>query len=502
MLPELTPAVTRALEAAERSARIRGASAIEPGDLLHGLLEEEEGRAAVLLERLGLDVANIRASVVQVSITLEIPKDGTSLPLAAASRAVLLRAAELAVDLTAERIVASESLLVALLSEDASLRSSLEALGLSWQRLEAAVFAAKGPPLKLDEPLDLDDPTERIDTARILDAAANRAREALRVVEDYCRFVLDDAFLCGQLKQIRHDVAEALDYLPASHFLEARDTLRDVGTDISTERERTRHSPSEVVAANLKRLQEALRSLEEFAKLSRPEAAYTLEQLRYRAYTLERAILLGASSRARLMDARLYVLLTGSQCSAALDWTIQEAAAGGAHMFQLREKTLDDRELLARARDVRRWTRQAGALFIVNDRPDIARLVEADGVHLGQDDMPVREARRILGPDALIGVSTHNLEQLRRAILDGASYVGIGPTFPSGTKEFSDFSGLAFVQEALAETSLPAFVIGGVSIDNIETVVTAGANRLAVSQAICRADDPRSAASALVRALR
>src|SRR4051794_10471359 len=105
----------------------------------------------------------------------------------------------------------------------------------------------------------------------------------------------------------------------------------------------------------------------------------------------------------------------------------------------MREKDLPDRELLERARQLRQWTRQAGVLFIVNDRPDIARLVEADGVHLGQDDLPVREARRILGPDALVGVSTHNLEQVRQAILDGASYLGVGPTFPSKTKEFREF---------------------------------------------------------------
>src|SRR5207249_3555462 len=102
--------------------------------------------------------------------------------------------------------------------------------------------------------------------------------------------------------------------------------------------------------------------------------------------------------------------------------------AGGTTMFQLREKNLTDQALLERARSVRRWTRQAGALFLVNDRPDIARLAEADGVHLGQDDLSVKDARRIVGPDLLIGVSTHDLDQVRRAILDGASYLGIGPT--------------------------------------------------------------------------
>src|SRR5205814_192795 len=141
--------------------------------------------------------------------------------------------------------------------------------------------------------------------------------------------------------------------------------------------------------------------------------------VRYRAYTLEAAVVPGASSRQRLQQVRLCVLLSSGQCKHSLEYTIREAAAGGAGMIQLREKGLPDCELLRRARAVREWTRRAGVLFIVNDRVDIARLVEADGVHLGQDDLPVSEARRILGPEPLIGVSTHTLAQVRQAVLDG-----------------------------------------------------------------------------------
>ncbi len=170
-------------------------------------------------------------------------------------------------------------------------------------------------------------------------------------------------------------------------------------------------------------------------------------------------------------------------------------------MFQLREKTLGDRELLERARAVRRWTRQAGALLIVNDRPDIARLAEADGVHLGQGDLSVKDARRIAGPDLLIGVSTHNLDQVRQAVLDGASYLGVGPTFPSRTKSFEEFPGLEFVRQASVETSLPLFVIGGISARTLPAAVAAGARRIAVSQAVCQADDPRAAVAELLEVL-
>src|SRR5205823_6323867 len=193
--------------------------------------------------------------------------------------------------------------------------------------------------------------------------------------------------------------------------------------------------------------------------------------------------------------ARLCVLVTDALCRASLVGTVKEAVLGGAQMIQLREKNIDDRTLLQRARDVRAVTRSAGVLFIVNDRPDIARLVEADGVHLGQDDLPVSEARRVLGPDALIGVSTHNLEQVRQAVLDGASYLGVGPTFPSRTKEFPALAGLEFVRQASAETTLPQFALGGVNAGNVGAVIAAGARRVAVSHAISQSEDPRAVAA-------
>ncbi len=486
MIEPYTPAVERALAAAADLARRDGSARVTPAHMLLGLLQEEEGRAAVLLLGAGLSLADARRA-----INAESPAELTP------PERVVGAARELAEELSGERTVASEHLLLAALRADDGLRRSLEESGLAYARLESAVLATQAPPLKLDEPLHLFETTEQIDTARILDAAANRAREALRVVEDYCRFVLDDATLSAELKQLRHELASALGDLPAGLLLEARDTLGDLGTAISTPQESQRLSLSAVVEANLKRLQEALRSLEEYGKVRSAELGRALEALRYRSYTLERALALGAEARARLAHVRLYVLVSGASCTHSLERTIREAAAGGAQAFQLREKGLDDRALLERARQVRRWTRDAGVLFVMNDRPDIARLAEADGVHVGQDELPVKEVRRIVGPEALIGVSTHDLNQLRRAVLDGASYVGVGPTFPSGTKEFAEFAGLEFVRAAMAETSLPAFGIGGIKLANLRDVVAAGARRVAVSGSICQAEDPRAVAVAM-----
>jgi thiamine-phosphate pyrophosphorylase len=498
---DLTPAVSRALEASQRWARQGGAAEILPEHLLAGLLEEEEGQVAMLLKQAGLAAGAIRLRLADaVHADLALPATDP-VPLHPLSEKVLLQAREVAVESASGRTIASEHLLWALVISDEKLRAWLEEEGLSLARLEAEVTAGRQPPLRLEEPLSLAPGPDEMDRARILDANANRAREALRVIEDYCRFVLDDAFLSGQAKGLRHGLREALSGLAPALLIEARDTERDVGTRLSTPSEQIRESLTGVVAANLKRLQEALRSLEEYGKLQSSELGGAIEQLRYQSYSLERTLLLGTNARRRLEEVRLYVLLSGSSCVASLEWTIAEAAAGGAQMFQLREKHLSDRELLERARQVRTWTRQAGTLFIMNDRPDISRLVEADGVHLGQDELPVKEARRILGRDALIGVSTHSLEQVRQAVLDGASYLGVGPTFPSRTKEFAAFPGLELVHQAAEETTLPMFVIGGVTADNISQVQAVGGRRVAVSQAIVAAQAPRQAAAALRQAL-
>ncbi len=498
MSVEQTPAVTRALIVAAQVALAERSESVTLKHLLRGLLAESEGRPAQWLAAHGCDLTRWPATT-RVSDEADT-STRPDFPFAPAADRAVHHSRRMARAGTVDRVVTTEHLLMAVLQSDEELLQDLKALGLRYSDLEREWQANVTDPVALDAPLDFGDVVERSDTARILDACGNRAREALRVIEDYARFVLDDAFLSRQLKDLRHDLAAALADVRPSALLSARDTLADVGTDITTPGEHVRSSVTDVVSANAKRLQEALRSLEEYGKLHSPDLGRRLERLRYSSYTLERALVLGAAGRTRLADAKVYVLVSSS-CRFGVERTIAAAADGGAAVIQLREKGLTDREFIQRARAVRRWTRSAGVLFIVNDRPDIARLADADGVHLGQDDLPVREARRILGPDAVIGVSTHDLEQVRRAVLDGASYIGVGPTFPSQTKTFADLAGLAFVRAATAETSLPAFVLGGVTVANVGQVVAAGARRVAVSAAVTQAEDPRAATLALRAAL-
>ncbi len=259
---------------------------------------------------------------------------------------------------------------------------------------------------------------------RILDASANRAREGLRVVEDYVRFVLDDPGLTRRLKEVRHRFAEAERGLDANLLLDSRDTTEDVGTHIMTRSEQLRENPRAVLAANFKRIAEALRSLEEYSKLVDIWLAGRFEVLRYDIYTIEKLTMTAVSAYRGLGNATLMVLVGGLPTLGDLSWIVDEALAGGADCIQLREKGLTDREFLTRAREVRILTARAGVPFIVNDRVDLARLARADGVHVGQEDISVRDARRILGGAAHIGVSTHDRSQLDAAILAGAELPG------------------------------------------------------------------------------
>ncbi|MBA4190670.1 MAG: thiamine phosphate synthase [Planctomycetaceae bacterium] len=497
---QMSPGVERALTGARVWANRLGSATLQLAHFALALLDEDEGRPAMLLERAGLSLPDIRERLVAYRDSPDAPDE----------EFLFLTAREWSIENRHDPEFLTDAFLIVILRANPIFEHATTAFGLDARQLESILTGSAqpspAPPLPATqspeppEPLAVltgPDVVGEMDAARVLDVNFNRAREATRVLEDYCRFSLSDRFLTEQVKELRHGLGEAAARLPTHALLAARETLRDVGTTVTAAGEYVRTTPKQVGIANLKRLQESLRSLEEFGKLFGSELGRELESLRYQAYTLERAISTVGRNRERLGEARLYVLLTGAQCSASLDWTIEQAAAGGTDVVQLREKNLSDRELIARARNVRRWTQKAGVLFIVNDRPDIARLVEADGVHLGQDDLSVGDARRVVGPDSLIGVSTHTIEQVRQAVLDGADYIGVGPVFPSKTKEFDHFPGLEFAQAAMVETGLPAFALGGIGPENLGKVAAAGVQRIAVSSAIAAADDPEQVARLL-----
>lgn len=366
---------------------------------------------------------------------------------------------------------------------------------------------------------------------RILDANVNRAREALRVMEEYARFVLDDALLTQAIKEARHELVESVGSIvdhgqgaraeaggsernvgsvergEASRSVTAseaggsltrsRNIEGDVGRQTKVESETRRQNLEEVVRAAAARLSEALRVLEEYGKTIDARAARAIEHLRYRGYELERRLVVTIDARRRFADIRLYVIITESLCRG--DWfeTARAAIDGGADAIQLREKGLPDRELLARARRLASLCRAHGAMLIINDRADIAVAAGADGVHLGQDDLEVPAARRVMAARCLVGVSTHTIDQFDAAVRAAPDYVAVGPMFPSQTKPQEHISGPATLHSARSRTSLPLVAIGGIQEDNIAELALVPNCVVCVCSAVIARPDPGGAARAL-----
>lgn len=317
---------------------------------------------------------------------------------------------------------------------------------------------------------------------RILDANLDRAREGLRIIEEWCRFGLNSAQMSGECKQMRQELAT----WHSEDLRASRDTPGDPGTELTHPREEERASIQQLLQANLCRVEEALRVLEEYGKLYNPDMGAAFKQMRYRVYTLESNLL--AYRRHQLLTRSHLYLVTSS--SEQLFSTVEAALQGGLTLVQYREKTEDDSVKLSHAQKLRQICHHYGALFIMNDRVDLALAVDADGVHLGQQDVPIALARQLLGQQRLIGRSTTNPDEMQRAIAEGADYIGVGPVYDTPTKPGKVATGFDYVQYAAKNATIPWFAIGGIDPSNINDVLAAGAERVAIVRAIMQAEQP------------
>ncbi len=525
----MTPGAQRSLDRAAQLAVALGASQIETNHMLWALWLEE-GNAAGILNSLGVQREQIELQSPQDLESFVVQTDSMAEEIVYEARQFIRRFDSQCGELT------SEHLLLALTTTDAV---TLSELGVTEDAIASLIRSDEdtsslpvSPEFRLEEsdPSEEQVPESEADSSalpmgsgpsdskfrvrssesqelaaayRSIDAAANRVREGLRVVEDYVRFVLNDRFLTEELKSCRHKFNSAMQPLDNEQLVRCRDTRNDTGTVVTTQTEYSRESLESVAIANAKRVQEALRTLEEFTKFATGTTSVTatLEQVRYRNYTIEKAIRTTVRSNQMFAGRTLYLLVTELICQKPWQDVVLKALASGVDVIQLREKSLSDEEIVRRGRWLRQQTARAGAMFIMNDRPDLAAATDADGVHIGQDEFLVSDARQILGPAACIGVSTHNLNQAREAVLDGADYLGVGPVFPSKTKSFDEFPGTNYVTQVSEHTSLPWFAIGGINERTVGEAASAGANRIAVSSAICGASDVETSTRSMVAAL-
>ena len=339
---------------------------------------------------------------------------------------------------------------------------------------------------------------------RILDANANRASEGLRTIEEIARMVLESEPLSRDLKSLRHDLQQFVGRLDQNCLLQARDTAGDIGTGIAVTQENSREGLLEIAQSAAGRVQQALRCLEEFSKVVAPEIAPHFESIRYRSYDLTASALLALSHRASprfTTDARLYLLYDCERSLEEFESQLRELCQAGVDIVQLRDKNADDRKLFEYGQLARTITRETKRFFIINDRIDLAMALEADGVHLGQEDLPIGMARKVIGDRMWVGVSTHTIEQAIRAEQEGADYIGCGPTFESQTKVFDRFAGIDFLKQVAHRISIPAFAIGGIKESNLRQVLETGVVRVAVQNSLLHANDRKGVANSMAKIL-
>lgn len=321
------------------------------------------------------------------------------------------------------------------------------------------------------------------ETNRIVDANLNRITEGLRVAEDVCRYAWNIRGLQEGLKSMRHRATVLLDH---RRLVPSRNPVGDIGQSSTGELESFRADLADVVRANLKRAQEGLRVLEEVFKASEHETSAACKQLRYETYEIERKIF---TVRERSLGRGLYLILTTP--SRSIVKLAAVAVTGGLPAVQLRGTKGSDRYFLELAGKIRELTSGTSTRFIINDRLDIACLVRADGVHLGQGDIDPAMARGFLGPDAVIGLSTHSLDQVSRANRLPVDYIGFGPVFETSSKKNpAPVTGTAALAEAVSLSVVPVVAIGGITGDAIPELKQAGCHDIAVISAVTRAADP------------
>ncbi len=322
---------------------------------------------------------------------------------------------------------------------------------------------------------------------RILDANINRACEGIRVLEDISRFDFEDINSTNELRIMRHSVRKL--FLSLDHeLLTARDSKKDIGKIISSNSKLDKKEDiKNLVFANFKRINEALRTIEEISKvIGKYNISKEIENLRFDSYEIEKNL---SKNFKKILPKGIYGI-TGEKFAAGRSniECVKSMIDGGIKIIQYREKEKSIRKKIEEIIEIRKMCRENNVIFIVNDHVDIAILVDADGVHVGQDDMDISYVRKLIGENKIIGRSTHCLEQAKQAVLDKADYIGVGPIFKTTTKD-KDPVGLEYLEEVVKNINIPFVAIGGIKESNIESVKKLGATTICLVSEIVGAEN-------------
>ncbi len=306
---------------------------------------------------------------------------------------------------------------------------------------------------------------------RIADANINRACEGLRVIEDFFRLFYNNSQLSEKIKDIRHKIRKIGE---EKNYLYYRNSKSDIGKDFKYDK--ISENNSFVLKKNFKRVQESLRVLEELLKTENIEFVKEIKKFRFEIYEIEKLFYSKKEKFKKIISKNKPILygIIDKRFSQFNHIEIAEnMLSAGIKIIQLREKELNDKDFLKIACKIKEMCNDNDAIFIINDRVDIAILSEADGVHLGQNDIEIEKARMLFGEDKIYGLSTHNLEQVEIAEKISPDYIGFGPIFETKSKENPDpVVGIELLQKVKKlYKNIPIVAIGGINLKNIKDVI-------------------------------
>ncbi len=331
---------------------------------------------------------------------------------------------------------------------------------------------------------------------RIIDVNLNRACEGLRVLEDIVRFACNNEQLMLTIKGKRHILRTLFSERIRGSTIE-RDAEHDVGKKPSLIEEK-RNNLFDTFTHNAKRVEESLRSLEEVAKLFDIQKARNIKSMRFAVYTIEKEMQALLLSGKGLGKEGIYVVLPERKRTALIT-LVKRINSSPVAAVQLRSKSLSDSHLLLMAKSMRAITAKKKIPFIINDRVDIALAAGADGVHLGQNDIPVKDVKKITDFSFIVGVSTHSIDEALRAENDGADYIAFGSIFETSSKESAIIQGIQRLKELRKKVSIPLVAIGGINDRNIQGISSAGADYAAVLSFVSDAKNPDRAVKKLYK---